>query len=87
MSRASAKADAYSPTPKIACVARLRSRATFGFGVFDAAKPKPMPGCMTKNGAATVTTPNASAGPGDGWRAHSTPVSYTHLTLPTIYSV
>lgn len=35
--------------------------------------PAPIPGCISKKGAATAPMPTASAGPIVGWRTHSSP--------------
>lgn len=40
--------------PNTAWVGRLRSLATAGRRVRDAAMPRPRPGCITKNGAVTL---------------------------------
>ena len=48
--------------PKTAWFVMLRRRAMFGFGVFDAATPAPMAGCITKNGATTVRRPMTNGG-------------------------
>ncbi|MNC85821.1 hypothetical protein D3C83_14350 [compost metagenome] len=63
---ATSSAETYSPAPNTAWTTRLRRRAVVGFAVFDAAIPMPIPGCMTKSGAATVARPTASAGSGVG---------------------
>ena len=51
----------------------LRRRDAFGFGVFEAAIPAPMPGCITKNGAISVKSARIKAGASVGWRAQSSP--------------
>jgi len=52
-------AEKYKPKPKIKCVCKLRNRAKFGLGVFAAAIPKPMQGCIRKKGNPTVNAPKA----------------------------
>jgi hypothetical protein len=44
----------------------VSKRAMFGLGVFEAATPAPIPGCMMKNGATDVRSPMARAGSGLG---------------------
>src|SRR5581483_5717727 len=66
-----ASAAAYRPMPKIACVTTLCSRAAAGRGARLAAMPAPMPGCISRNGAATVPKPTRSAGPSVGSRIHA----------------
>ena len=44
------------------CVTALRTRAALGRGVFDAAIPAPMAGCITKKGATSVTQLRVKAG-------------------------
>ncbi len=55
------------------CVARLFSELKSGRGVRREAIPAPMAGCNTRSGAATVTTPMRSAGPGVGAWAQARP--------------
>ena len=57
---------------------------------FDYFRPQYQPGWKIKENGVEIST--TSPGPKEAWPApytvaHSIPVSYTHLTLPTIYSV
>ena len=52
---------------------RLRRRAAVGFGVFAAAMPAPMPGCMMKKGATIVETPSNTAPARVGASVHALP--------------
>ena len=61
--------------PKIKWVSKLFILAIFGFGVLDAAMPKPIPGCNMKKGATTVTIPINIAGKITGCFVHSMPHS------------
>ena len=51
----------------------LWTRAAVGRGVRDAAIPAPMPGCISKKGAAKVTMLTIIAGPKVGLRTHAIP--------------
>src|SRR5690606_41825257 len=64
---------AYRPRPNTVCVSRLWTLVANGWGVRLPAMPAPMPGCIRRNGIATVPMPTASAGPGEGCRAQSSP--------------
>ena len=84
---AQAHADAYKPTPYTVCVTTLRNRAMFGRGVFDAAIPAPIAGCITKNGAMSVTELTIRAGNNVGRFSHSNPEivrSNTANTTPIV---
>ncbi len=63
----------YRPNPYIKCACKLRIRAKLGFGVFDAATPKPNAGCIKNQGAKVVPNPIIMAGRKVGLVNHSTP--------------
>lgn len=58
------------PIAKMAWVTKLRSRASQGLGVREAAMPAPRPGCNMKNGATMLPTPTIRAGRSVGRRIH-----------------
>jgi hypothetical protein len=58
---------------------RLRRPFFSGVGVFRAMKPAPMAGCITNQGAATVTTPNTRAGRAVGRSSQAVPCSATSI--------
>src|SRR3989344_639566 len=67
------EADRYRPSPKTQWLSRLRKQLFAGDGVLLAKKPAPIAGCMSSRGAATVSTPTASAGSRVGLASHERP--------------
>ena len=59
-------ADAYKPKPKTVWFSKLRRQFLIGVGVFDAANPLPIAGCITNSGMTTVLMPSAMADSNDG---------------------
>jgi hypothetical protein len=49
----------YRPAPNTAWVSRLLARFLHGVGVFDAAMPAPIAGCMTNSGTSTAPMPTS----------------------------